>query len=127
VGLAWAGSWTGLGYLFSDAIQQGVDRATHLGVSALLVLGTALGAYALIKYVQRRRFLRRLRIARITADELKQRLDSGEKVIILDLRAALDVEATPFSISGALRVAAEEIEQRSADVPRDREIVLYCT
>jgi hypothetical protein len=125
VGLAWAGSWTGLGYLFSDAIQQGVDRATHLGVSALLVLGTALGA--LIKYVQRRRFLRRLRIARITADELKQRLDSGEKVIILDLRAALDVEATPFSISGALRVAAEEIEQRSADVPRDREIVLYCT
>src|SRR5437016_1342530 len=35
--------------------------------------------------------------------------------------------AVPYAIPGALRVAAEDIERRQSGLPRDREIVLYCT
>ncbi len=127
-GLTWAGSWAGLGYLSSDVLERiAPEEVTHLGATALAVSGAALGAYVLIKYARRRRFLRLLRIARITADELKQKLDAGEEVVILDLRTALDVEAVPYAIPGALRVAAEDIERRQSELPRDREIVLYCT
>ena len=126
-GLAWAGVWTGFGYLFSDVIEQVANRVTHFGASLLAVLGVALVAYVLVKYTQRQRFLRRLRIARITPEELKQRLDAGEDVVILDLRATLDVEAMPYTIPGAYRVAAEDVEQRHREIPRDREVVLYCT
>jgi membrane protein DedA with SNARE-associated domain len=126
-GLLWAGTWIGLGYLFSNAIEELVASSAHLGISVVTLLAAALGAYVLVKYVQRWRFLRALRIARITPDELKQRLDSGEDVVILDLRTALDVATMAYTIPGALRVAAEDLEQRRAELPRDREIVLFCT
>jgi membrane protein DedA with SNARE-associated domain len=126
-GLLWAGGWMGLGYVFSDAIEELVASSAHLGISAATLLASALGGYVLFKYVQRRRFLRALRIARITPDELKQRLDGGEDVVILDLRTTLDVETMAYTIPGALRVAAEDLERRSGELPRDREIVLFCT
>jgi hypothetical protein len=70
---------------------------------------------------------RGLRIARISQAELKRQLDAGEPVVIVDLRTALDVAATPFGIPGALRVAPEELERRHQEIPRDRDIVLYCS
>jgi membrane protein DedA with SNARE-associated domain len=126
-GLLWAGSWIGLGYCFSAAIVELVSAAARLGVSVVVLVVVGLGAYIAMKYVQRRRFLRSLRIARITPEELKQRLDAGEDVVVLDLRTTLDVDAMGYTIPGALRVAAEELEGRPGALPRDREIVLYCT
>ena len=41
--------------------------------------------------------------------------------------SALDVTATPFVIPGARRIAAEELEQRHQDIPRDQDIILYCS
>jgi membrane protein DedA with SNARE-associated domain len=126
-GLLWAGSWIGLGYFFSAAIVEVVSGAARLGMSVVALLAVGLGAYVVTKYVQRQRFLRSIRIARITPDDLKQRLDAGEDVLVLDLRSALDVETMAYMIPGALRVAAEDLEQRHEELPRDREIVLYCT
>jgi rhodanese-related sulfurtransferase len=77
--------------------------------------------------VRRWLFLRRLRIARISPYELKRRLDAGEDVAILDLRTALDVTATPYAIPGSRWIAAEALDAQLADVPRDRELVLYCS
>jgi membrane protein DedA with SNARE-associated domain len=126
-GLLWAGSWIGLGYFFSAAIVEVVSQAARLGMSAIALLAVGLGAYVAFKYVQRRRFLRSIRIARITPDDLKQRLDAGEDVLVLDLRSALDVDTMAYMIPGSLRVAAEDLEHRHRELPRDREIVLYCT
>jgi hypothetical protein len=68
------------------------------------------------------------KIARITPDELKRRLDAGDAdLVVIDTRSALDVNAAPYTIPGALWIAAEEMDRRGHEVPRDREIVLYCT
>jgi rhodanese-related sulfurtransferase len=48
-------------------------------------------------------------------------------VVVVDLRGALDFAADPRTIPGALRVSAEELAERHDLIPRDREIVLYCT
>jgi rhodanese-related sulfurtransferase len=47
--------------------------------------------------------------------------------MIVDLRRPLDVEALPYRIPGALRMAMEELEKRHQEIPRDRDIVLYCS
>ncbi len=48
-------------------------------------------------------------------------------VFVVDLRSELDVAAIPFAIPGALRIAAEELERRHQDIPRDRDVIVYCS
>jgi len=126
-GLLWAGSWTGFGYFFSTAMPQLVPDAAHVGVPLVALIAAALAAYVVFKYAKRRRFLRSLRIARITPEELQARLVAGEPVIILDLRSALDLQMMPYTIPGALQMTPEDLAQRSGELPRGRDIVLYCT
>lgn len=65
-------------------------------------------------------------MARMTVDELKGMMDNGHDVFVVDLRGALDHEADPFTIPGALRMTAEEIEKRHSDIPRHRDVILFC-
>jgi membrane protein DedA with SNARE-associated domain len=125
--LVWAGTWTGLGYVASSAIETVARRMTHLGGELIAALAVAFAGYASFKYMQRWRFIRQLRIARVYPEEVKAKLDTGESVTIVDLRTALDVSATPYAIPGVLRIEVEELERRLDEIPRDRDIVLYCS
>src|SRR3989442_6138544 len=75
--LLWAGIWMGLGYAFTDAISLIVARLERLERTLGLVVVAALIGYALVKYVRRRPFLRRVRIAAIHPEPLKTRPDPG--------------------------------------------------
>jgi rhodanese-related sulfurtransferase len=59
-------------------------------------------------------------------EELKQMLDDGCEVVIVDLRQPLDVVADPYTIPGAIRMAVEELEHRHGEIPRDRDVILFC-
>jgi membrane protein DedA with SNARE-associated domain len=122
----WAGSFAGLGYLFSDQLEQVTAYALRLGTLLLVVLIGSLAAYIVWKYAQRRRFLRHLRIARITPEELKSKLDAGEDPLILDVRHTLEFKAEPQTIPGALFLPLEQLEKGNPSIPRHREIILYC-
>ena len=122
--LLWVVSVTSLGLIFSDQLEQIALRWSGWLVA---VLAGSLAAYVLWKFIQRRRFIRRLRIARITPKELMDKLRAGETISIVDLRQPMDIEAFPQMIPGALRIAMEEIEERHAEIPRDRDVVLYCS
>jgi membrane protein DedA with SNARE-associated domain len=125
--LLWAGTWIGVGYLFSDAIVLVAARAARFGRAVGLVGVVVLAAYVLVKYARRRLFLRSLRTARISPEALKSRLDAGEDVAIIDLRTPLDVSATPYAIPGSRWMAAETIGEHDAEFLRARELVLYCS
>ena len=95
-----------------------------------LVLGAALVAWMLAKFARRWLFLRQLRIARITPEELKQRMDSGETMVVVDLRHAADVRrgrasafrarsASPSTTSSTITIAFRAIARSSSSV-RDR-------
>jgi len=75
-----------------------------------IVVAAVLIAYLVFKYARRQRFLRHLRKARITAVELKRRLDAGDHLVIVDLRMALDIETAPYGIPGAYRIAPETLQ-----------------
>jgi membrane protein DedA with SNARE-associated domain len=120
----WVVTVTSLGLIFSDQLEQ---IALRWGGWLVAVLAGTLAAYALWKFIQRRRFIRRLRIARITPKELMDKLTAGETISIVDLRQPMDIEAFPQMIPGALRIAMEEIEDRHGEIPRDRDVVLYCS
>jgi len=123
----WVALWAGTGYVFSDTIEMVALRVSALGrMASLVVVGTLVG-YVLLKALRRRLFLRRLRIARISPEDLKRKLEAGEDVAILDLRTALDVAATPYAIPDSRWIAVEALDEHLSDIPRDRELVLYCS
>jgi membrane protein DedA with SNARE-associated domain len=125
---AWAGVWLSLGYAFRDALDTVVATAGRVGNGAVVLAVTALAAWIAAKFVRRRMFFRRHRMARITPEELKRRIDAGDQsVVIIDTRSELDAGVEPFIIRGALRIPADEINRRHQEVPRDREVVLYCS
>ena len=125
--LLWAGGFVALGYAFSNQLEAVAGRALQLGSTlAVLVVG-AFAGYILWKFAQRQKFIRDLRIARITPEDLKQKLDSGEEVLIVDLRHSVDFDGDPMVIPGAHHLDAEELEQHHDAIPRDRDVILYCT
>src|SRR5205809_1997999 len=126
-GVIWAGAFVGLGWVFSSQLELAASYAARLGSWVIVLLAVALGAYIAWKYIARQRLLRRIRIARITPAELKTRLDAGEDMMVVDLRHRVDFETEPSIIPGALHLTTEELEARHLEIPRDREIVLYCT
>ena len=126
-GLIWAGAFVGLGWLFRHQLEVVVAYATSLGSWAIALLTAAFGVYIVWKWVARQRFLRRIRIARITPEELKAKLDAGEDTMVVDVRHPVDFDAEPSIIPGALHLTTEELEARHREIPREREIVLYCS
>lgn len=125
--LLYAGTFAGLGWLFSAQLERVAAGALLMGEWLLLLLVGALAAYVLGKFWQRQRFLRVLRVARITPEELKERIDRGEEIVIVDLRHPLDLDSEPHHIPGALHLSPDELDARHHEIPRDRDIVLYCT
>jgi membrane protein DedA with SNARE-associated domain len=123
----WAGTYLGLGYIFSGQIELIAMKAQQLGGGLMVLLIAALSSYIGYKFVARQKFLRELRISRIRPEELKKKIDAGEPLTIVDLRHSVDFEADPETIPGAFRLDATELQEKDNRLPRDREIILYCT
>jgi membrane protein DedA with SNARE-associated domain/rhodanese-related sulfurtransferase len=116
-----------LGYLFSTQIEQIAAAIADVGGSALGLIIGVIGLYVAYKFWQRQSLLRELRMARITVAELRQKLDAGEKLVILDLRSKAELERDPFTIQGAIHLILDDVEKRRNEFPRDRDIIVYCS
>jgi membrane protein DedA with SNARE-associated domain len=125
--LLYAGCFILLGLLFSRQLEQIIAALAGLGNGALGVVVGLVALYIGYKYLQRRKLLNELRMARITVDELHRMLETGENPIILDLRPRAALEQDPLLIRGALHMPMEEVELRHEEIPRDRDIILYCS
>jgi membrane protein DedA with SNARE-associated domain len=125
--LAYIGGFVGLGYVFSHQLERVAEIALNLGTGLVVLLVASLVLYIAWKYLQRRRFLRKLRISRITPEELKRKIDAGEDVVVVDLRHSMDFASNPTTIPGAVFLPSEDFEKRYKEIPRDRELILFCT
>jgi sulfur-carrier protein adenylyltransferase/sulfurtransferase len=62
-------------------------------------------------------------IPQITVQELKQRLDAGEDLMILDVREPFEYQIA--NIGGTL-IPQGEVPKRLAEIDRNREIIVQC-
>jgi len=120
--LVWVAAWIGVGYLLSDAVRE---LATRFGVGLTVLLLGALLFAGVVRRARRHRVIRLLQRARISPEELKGRLERGENVTILDLRAPEEVAEAPYALPGALWIRPEDLSRRLQGIPRDALVVLY--
>jgi membrane protein DedA with SNARE-associated domain len=125
--MIWAAAFGLTGFLFSAEIERATVVALRFGNWLGVILALPLAGYIGWKYYQRRKFIRDLRIARITPEELKRKLDAGEEVAVIDLRHSIEFDVESVTVPGAIHIAPQEVEQRHVEIPRDRDVVLYCT
>jgi len=126
-GAVWGGAYLALGWIFSAQLEMVAAFLDELGSWAFALLAVAIGGYVGWKYISRRRFLKKINVARITPEELKSKLDHGEDMIVVDVRDRIDFQAEPAIIPGALHMTVDELDARHREIPRERDIVLYCT
>ncbi len=115
------------GYLFSRQLEHLLALASASGRWLLFGCGTLFIAYLAMKYARRAQFIRLLRVARISPEELKDKLDRGDEIVIVDLRLPQYFASAPLTLPGAIRIPPAELARWHGDIPRDREIVLYCS
>ena len=124
---AWVGCAMLAGMLLKRQIQQLLPELVHLGGVAVLIIVAVLAAYIAYKFWERRRFYAMLRTARISVSELYALMDAGEAPLIVDVRSPTAILLEPRRIPGALHISLHDVEAHVQDLPRDREIVAYCT
>ena len=125
--LLWAGASVAVGRLFHRQIAEVLTKLEDLGWRALVAVGSALALFILFKWWQRARFLKQLRIARVSVHELKEMIEGDEQPVVLDVRTPSSQDRDPRRIPTAIVAHAEEIDATVAAISPDREIVLYCT
>ena len=123
----WTLVFMGTGYVLRAQIEWAAETLSRFGSSLGLVVGLFIGFYGIWQLVLRRKTLMSLREARVTPEEVMDRLNAGEDLLILDLRQQKDVDADPLRLPNAIHFTLEELEARHGEIPRDREIVLYCS
>jgi membrane protein DedA with SNARE-associated domain/rhodanese-related sulfurtransferase len=115
-----------LGEIFHDAIDSVLAMITRWGeYGAALVIG-ALVLYVTLRLVDRQLFIRRLRMARISAQELAGLIDAGQSPIIFDVRSA-EARKSEGIIPGSIGARPDEISLVAAHYARDTEIIVYCS
>ena len=123
----WSGSFLAIGYLFSNQLDRVYQKIADLGSQSLALLASALVMYIAWRFIRRHLYIRKLRTLRIEPDALVELLAEDPQVSIFDLRSAIEIEMDPRQIRGAKVMSLEELHQRHDEIPRDREIVLYCS
>lgn len=123
-GILWAGVFLLLGHVFRAQLDDVARYAGRLGGWLIVVLGGALALWIGWKYYQRRRFIKSLWVTRVQPEDLKDRL---LEVTIIDLRTAEEFAADGAKIPGAIWFDRQTLEERHLEIPRDRDVILYCT
>jgi membrane protein DedA with SNARE-associated domain/rhodanese-related sulfurtransferase len=125
--ILWVGSGLVAGMLFKTQIERLLEHLSQVGNIAGAGAVILLAAYIAFKWWERSRFYRMLRMARISVADLYELIEAGAAPVILDVRSVTARELEPRWIPGALHVPLQDVAKLLKELPRDREIILYCT
>jgi membrane protein DedA with SNARE-associated domain len=125
--LLYVGTYLAIGRLLGDRVDKlSVFASSIKSVALALAIVIALLIVGW-RFYQRRRFENQVKVARITPEEVLELIERGQTPYIVDLRHPLDMLSDPRLLPGAIRMTPEELWLRHSQIPRDREIILYCT
>lgn len=117
----WSGSAVYLGSLFSTAVDELLNVLVSLGVLGGALLGAALLLFIARKWWQRQRFMKTLRMQRVSVNELHDMLSSESRPIIVDVRSP--VRQAQGRIPGAIALSVTELTL--GQMARG-EVIVYC-
>ena len=125
--MLWVGAGLLGGMIFKAQVERLLIQLDRYGSRAAAGAILLLGAYIAYKWWERRRFYKMLRMARISVGELYDLIQKGAQPLIIDVRSATARELEPHWIPGAVAISIDQVDAHLKGLPRDRDIILYCT
>ncbi len=123
----WCITYAGLGYIFSNQLESVAAHIARMGAIVGLAAAAGCGYYIVHRIVRWLRFVRQFKLARITPEELRDKLNAGEDILIVDLQGRRHNTGKPMAIPGAVRINPRRLEKyRDIKIPSAQEVVLYC-
>jgi membrane protein DedA with SNARE-associated domain len=117
-----------LGYIFRDfiaTITRGLQSAGHVVTEVVLF---ALIAYTIYRIVQYRRFRISGVIPRIQVADLAHLLAMPDhEVVLVDVRSHGYYDPGAARIAGSIRLEPNRLEEELKNLPKDKDIYVYCT
>ncbi len=123
----WLSALLAAGRLFGDALKRDPSMLDWVGRFSGAILVVAILGFFIGRVYRRRTVLKKLVSSRLDPEELKTQLDAGEEVYIVDLRHPLELLADPYTLPGAYHFSPDALAARHLEIPRDRDVVLFCT
>lgn len=122
----WGGSAIGLGYLFRDAVNDVLAVLERLGQIGIAMALIAFGLFLAMKWWQRVRLFKQLRMARISPNELAEMIDAGLSPVVLDVRSQESRQRTGY-IPSSKPIQQDKLDDSLMGIDRRAEIIVYCT
>lgn len=122
--ILWAGAAVGLGFAFGEQVAE-TARGVQGMMGRLLLAGLAATVAWRIGY--RFWLVKRYGANRIDPDEVHRRMREGEDLVVIDLRQDHDFELSDRMIAGAARMRPASFHREALHLPRDRDLIFYCT
>jgi len=128
----WALAYLLAGFFFGDLAQRSAAFFAMLGRFSVVIFFLMVLGLMLQRVWKQRRFLESVRSLRLEPAELMQMITLAESQgnippFIVDLRHPLDYLPDPRVVPGSVRVSPSELTAHSHQLPRDRDLILYCT
>ena len=98
-----------------------------MSLALIIVVLVAIVGLVIYGWQKRKNIEGELERHSVSPQELHAFIHSDRKVLIFDVRQALDLLAYPEQIPGAQRVSPEDVLARPNIIPKDQDVVVYCT
>jgi membrane protein DedA with SNARE-associated domain len=117
------------GYVFSDFLRAITRGMRSAGFAAEVIVAIALGLYLAYRIWVYHKYRMLDVVPRIPVDQLAKRLasDAGRNLLIADVRSHGYYDADSERIAGSVRIEPNKLMEEIKNLPKDREIYLYCT
>lgn len=130
--IIWAEAYLLAGRFFGDLAKKSAPFFHILGHFAFAIFVIMVLGFMAQRVFKQRRFLTQVKAMRLEPQELKEMMDKAEAAgniapFIVDLRHPLDYLPDPRVLPGAVRISPNEISLHNERIPRDRDVILYCT
>jgi membrane protein DedA with SNARE-associated domain len=118
-----------VGYLSRDFLAA-ILRGFHAAGRAMeIVIVAALLAYAIYRIVQYRKHKMYRVVPRVQVQELAARLvsEDASRVLIVDVRSHGYYDSGSARIKNSIRIEPNNLDDEIKNLPKDKDIYLYCT
>ncbi|MEO5686531.1 MAG: DedA family protein/thiosulfate sulfurtransferase GlpE [Burkholderiaceae bacterium] len=124
--LIWTSVFLAVGVAFAGQIVVVLDFMTEFGTIAAVVTAIVLTTMIIYRYLRRRWMLSDRYAPRIAVNELRELIRRGESPIVIDVRSSVAMLQDGRRVPGAIVATLAQLPATALELPRDREVVLYC-